>query len=164
MSYLFFFNRNIGEISNFFNAGIDYIHSTWKHLLDWDERVSSLEKLEEFSTDIYNKTKALKHCIGFIDGTLKATCKPSKNDKVAYSGHKRRYGLKYQCVVTPDGMIVHLNGPWNGSMHDSAMLANSELYELLQKKLTFAENFFCLYGDLGYAMQVHIQCPNQKEH
>ena len=48
---------------------------------------------------------------GFIDGTLRKTCRPSRFQRLAYSGHKRCHGIKFQSIVTPDGLIALLYGP-----------------------------------------------------
>ena len=39
-----------------------------------------------------------------------------------YKGHiKRVYALKYQSIVTPDGLIAHLYGPIEGRREDSGI-------------------------------------------
>ena len=50
----------------------------------------------------------VQHVWGFIDGT---TCRPLYHQRLLYSGHKRRHGIKFQLVVTPDGLIALLYGP-----------------------------------------------------
>ena len=47
---------------------------------------------------------------GFIDGTLRKTCRPTLFQKQMYSGHKRCHGIKFQSVVTPDGLVALLYG------------------------------------------------------
>ncbi|POM67119.1 Hypothetical protein PHPALM_16924 [Phytophthora palmivora] len=51
---------------------------------------------------------------GFIDGTIRPICRPSKGQRVMYNGHKRIHAMKFQTVVTPDGIISHLFGPVDG--------------------------------------------------
>ena len=51
---------------------------------------------------------------GFIDGTLRKTCRPSHFQKLLYSGHKRCHGIKFQSVTTPDGLIALLFDPAAG--------------------------------------------------
>ena len=51
---------------------------------------------------------------GFIDGTLNATCRPVLDQEEFYSGHKRKHGYKYQAIVTPDGLVSSLMGPFIG--------------------------------------------------
>jgi hypothetical protein len=56
---------------------------------------------------------------GFIDGTIRRICRPTYNQEISYSGHKRCHGVKFQSVVTPDGLIACLYGPFEGSGHDA---------------------------------------------
>jgi hypothetical protein len=68
---------------------------------------------------------------GFIDDTLRNVCRPTRFQRAAYSGHKHTHGIKFQSIVTPDGLIVCLFGPIPGSRHDSFMLAESGLLQQL---------------------------------
>ncbi len=54
---------------------------------------------------------------GFIDGTLMRTCRP-KNDQVElFNGHKRYRRVKYQTVMVPNGMMVHILGKITAWVH-----------------------------------------------
>jgi hypothetical protein len=58
---------------------------------------------------------ATQKCVGFIDGTLVEIARLSGLMQMAtYSGHKRKPGLKWQVVSTPDGMLFHVFGPFEG--------------------------------------------------
>lgn len=91
---------------------------------------------------------------GFIDGTLRETCRPSRFQRLAYSGHKRYHGIKFQSVVTPDGLIAMLYGPIAGSRHDSFLLGQSELLPQLRQCIPINPNnnlpMYQLYGDPAY--------------
>ncbi|KAJ8909943.1 hypothetical protein NQ315_004010 [Exocentrus adspersus] len=52
------------------------------------------------------KGGAIPTCWGFIDSTAKAICRPTLDQELYYSGHKRYHCLKYQSVICPDGVIV----------------------------------------------------------
>ncbi|XP_075543000.1 uncharacterized protein LOC142576660 [Dermacentor variabilis] len=54
----------------------------------------------------------LQNCWGFIDGTARAICRPSRDQKLFFSGHKRFHALKYQAIMCPNGIICQLNGPY----------------------------------------------------
>ena len=41
----------------------------------------------------------------FIDGTTRKICRPEKDQKVMYNGHKRGHAFKYQSVTAPNGLI-----------------------------------------------------------
>lgn len=117
------------------------------------------ELLREHANIVASKARGIDGCVAFIDGTVKPTCKPSRNDSLMYNGHKRVYGLKYQGVVSPDGIIIHLCGPFEGSKHDSSVLSVSGLYDILEEQLQSESGSFWVYGDAGYPITNFIQCP-----
>jgi len=86
---------------------------------------------------------------GFIDGTVRKTCRPSRFQRLAYSGHKRCHGIKFQSVVTPDGFIALLFGPIPANRHDSFMLRESRILPDLEELFEGGE-FFSLFGDPAY--------------
>jgi len=88
---------------------------------------------------------------GFIDGTVRKTCRPVRFQKQAYSGHKRCHGIKFQSVTTPDGLIACLFGPISGNRHDSYMLSESGLQDQLRTLMPEdSELYWSLYGDPAY--------------
>ena len=52
----------------------------------------------------------LKTVWGFIDGTFRRIARPVRSQRQAYNGHYRAHGIKFQSVVTPDGLISSLWG------------------------------------------------------
>lgn len=96
---------------------------------------------------------------GFIDGTLRRTCRPKEFQRMAYSGHKRCHGIKFQSVITPDGLIACLYGPIPGSRHDSFMLTESRLLDKLRaiipEDLEIGDTY-SLYGDPAYPQSSYL--------
>ena len=107
-------------------------------------------KFPYYARLVYEKCGILDSVWGFIDGTLQKTCRLTYFQKRAYSGHKRCHGLKFQTVVTPDGLIACGFGPVNGNRHDSYMLAESNLLVQLQELMPRGEELYSLYGDPAY--------------
>ena len=131
----------------------------WGRLLD-DMNQPWLQpaELEEFARSVNAKGAPLNNCWGFIDGTLRACCRPTRNQRMLYNGHKRVHGLKYQSVTTPSGMIASLFGPIEGKRHDSAMLNLSGLLQQLQLYSYDSNgNVLCLYGDPAYPLRIYLQ-------
>ena len=96
---------------------------------------------------------------GFIDGTLRKTCRPTLFQKQMYSGHKRCHGIKFQSVVTPDGLVALLFGPIEGSRHDSHMLNESGLLDQLNNIMPVGPQHppvYSLYGDPAYPQSLHL--------
>ena len=44
-----------------------------------------------------------------------------------YDGNKRIHATTFQPVVTPNGLIAMLDGPYEGRKHDSGVLTDSVL-------------------------------------
>ena len=103
-----------------------------------------------YAAKIHSKCGLLDRVWGFIDGTIRQTCRPSYFQKRTYSGHKRYHGLKFQSVVTPDGFFGHFFGPTNGNRHDSFMLGESGLLPTLGNYMAAFHQPYVLYGDPAY--------------
>ena len=102
---------------------------------------------------------ALDNCWRFIDGTVRPICRPKENQRMVYDGHKRVHALKFQSIVTPNGLIANLFGPVEGRRHNSGMLAMSGLLPQLQHmSFSPAGQAMCIYGDPAYLHRIH-QCP-----
>lgn len=155
------FGRPVPQLSIIFNKTIDIIHSEWGRLLDtMNQPWLQPPHLANFARSIHQKGAPLDNVWGFIDGTVKACCKPGQYQREVYNGHKRIHSLKYQSVTTPSGMIANLFGPIGGRRHDSALLALSGLLQQLQQ---FSVNpqggILCLYGDPAYPLRQNLQAP-----
>ena len=67
--------------------------------------------------------------------------------------------MKFQGVVTPDGLFVDLWGPVSGTRHDNCMLAQSGLMQKLATLISPSGHPYCLYGDPAYALSNHLLYP-----
>ena len=80
--------------------------------------------------------------------------------RVIYNGHKRVHALKFQSIVTPNGLIANLYGPVEGKRHDSGMLADSNVLPQLQRICHRPNDIpLCIYGDLAYPLRPQLQTP-----
>ena len=142
----------------------NHVYNNFNHLLtNMDQRWLSPPKLEEFSTAISDKGAPLKNCWGFVDGTVRPTCRPTTNQGIIYNGHKRVHAIKFQSVATPSGMIANLFGPVEGKRHDSAMLLMSGLMPQLQRRSIDSNGAtLCIYGDPAYPLRPQLQAPFPK--
>ena len=115
--------------------------------------------------EIINAKSGLENNVwGFIDGTLRKTCRPTYHQKLMYSGHKRNHGIKFQSVVTPDGIFACMYGAINGNRHDSYMLTESELVPRLRLLMPGDDgnnqdgggNIYSLFADPAYPQSAYI--------
>ena len=77
-----------GSISRVFNFMIEYMYERFNHIFKWDEARMDQAKLSEYALAINAKGAPLTNTVGFIDGTVRGTCRPGVNQRVAYNGHK----------------------------------------------------------------------------
>ena len=51
---------------------------------------------QAFARAVFDRGSPLTDCWGFIDGTARPICRPVKNQRIMFSGHKRTHCLKFQ--------------------------------------------------------------------
>jgi len=155
------FARAVPELSVISNHVLDHLYSNFNiKLTSFAQAWLRPHCLEQFCETIHSKGAALDNCFRFVDGTVRPICRPETNQRVVYNGHKKIHSLKFQSVVTPNGLIANLYGPVEGRRHDSGMLADSNLLTQLG---IFALNTngdnLCIYGDPAYPLRVSLQAP-----
>ena len=67
--------------------------------------------IELYANAVSRKGAPLDNCFGFVDGTVRPISRPQRNQRIVYNGHKRVHAIKFQSVVTPNGMIANMFGP-----------------------------------------------------
>ena len=142
---------NISRIINFL---LFFINDNWSHTLHL-RQCHINEYQEQWAHCVYDRGAALDNCIGFIDGTCRQNCRPIRDQKSIYNGHKRYHCLKYQSVTAPNGLILDLSGPFIGIRHDIRILRESNLLD----RLALISDQYVIYGDPAYSMDRNICCP-----
>lgn len=159
------FGRNPSELCLIFNTVVDFVYDMHHHRLsDWNQPMLQPPKLQEYAAAIHQRGAPLTNCFGFVDGTLRPVCRPKNNQRILYNGHKRVHGIKFQSVVTPNGMIANMCGPYEGRRHDSTMLQESNMLTELRLVAWINGEPLCLYGDPAYPLNVHLQTPYRGAH
>jgi hypothetical protein len=97
---------------------------------------------------------------GFVDGTFRGFCRPTgyEQQRSAYSGHKKDTGQKWQAVVTPDGLVASLVGPFMGPVNDWAIWRRSQLGEKIREVMDGHSTLY-LYGDPSYKHSYGVIAP-----
>ena len=84
------FNRSKSELSYISNTFLDCLYRTHSSKFsDLDQSRMDEEHLRLYADAITDIGGPLPNCWGFIDGTVRQICRPSENQKLVYSGHKR---------------------------------------------------------------------------
>lgn len=129
----------------------------------WDrfsDKVTGIDRwahvVDVWADAIHASGPPAPRCIGFIDGTLRATCRPTDNQREVYSGYKKVHGLKFQSVTAPNGLIVDFFGPVLGRRGDGYMLGKSGLYGRMQRLCLLTGAPYYVYGDPAYPQSQYI--------
>ncbi|XP_042150753.1 uncharacterized protein LOC120849884 [Ixodes scapularis] len=115
------FGRHSSTLSSATTVVLNHLTSTFGQLTadlsahTWLNRAS----LDEFSEAVRAKGAPLQNCWGFVDGTARPICRPTEDQRLYFSGHKRVHAIKYQGVMCANGIIVEMNGPYPGHRHDA---------------------------------------------
>ena len=180
--YKFVIHICIHHTNTLFLQVIDDIYDRFSHLLNSFDLVW-LDP-HTFAAAIKDKGSPLSQCFGFIDGTVRPIARPTVNQRIMYSGHKRVHCLKFQvrvlylhmymnrCMVgddssfqilqsvtTPNGLIVHMFGPVEGRRHDAFMLSVSGLPNKLRAINQPNGQPYVLYGAPAYGLSQNIVSP-----
>ena len=86
-------------------------------------------------------------------------CRPTRNQREYYNGHKRIHAIKFQSVTTPDGIIIHLFGPVSGRRHDMFLLGESQIKDILEEHAVDQDGHFYVYGDPAYTLSPVLLAP-----
>lgn len=149
------------SMSQIINTTISLVLEHRGHLIENLNNLGWLDqnKMRYYSQAISNKGAAINRCWAFLDGTKREISRPIINQQEYYSGHSRTHCLKYQSLLTPDGMVVSLKGAWPGRRHDAGMFRESTLYAELEQKAVFGDEQFVIYADQGYGLMELLITP-----
>ncbi|KFH74000.1 hypothetical protein MVEG_01213 [Podila verticillata NRRL 6337] len=154
------FGRSQSMLSRIFNHTLRIVYQRWRQRLFWDPVRLNSDKLEEFHHAIRRQNAPCLTSFAFIDGTVRAVCRPVEGQEHIYNGHKRVHAMKYQSIATPDGIIVHLSGPFAGNRHDSRLFEMSGIAPILRTYAKGTNNRqLTLYGDPAYTVSDIMQRP-----
>jgi DDE superfamily endonuclease len=115
--------------------------------------------MPRYAAAIERKCGLFDNIWGFIDGTIRRTTRPNAFQELLYTRYKRCHGIKFQSIVTPDGFIACLHGPFIARRHDARMLLESQLIETLERLMPADRSngpIYALYGDLAYPRSIYL--------
>jgi len=153
-----FFGRSGSALCQIFYTTVVMMMEKWGALLtEWrmefmrDRAALYAEKIEEAGA-------YLDRCVGFVDGTAIFISRPGGGlQRACYTGHKRHHAVKFQNVLTPDGLFFHLFGPWEGRRHDMTLYYESGLDVVLPDALMIGCSQYYIYGDAAYMVRPWLQ-------
>ena len=126
------FGHSESLVSQIVSTAFKFVYFCIKSILFWDQARLTLGKLDKYGDAIARKS-GIDHgnikYIRMIDGTFQRCARPTEDQEGNYSGWKHAHGIKFQGVMAPDGIMMHLGGPYQAKMHDARILAMSGLQE-----------------------------------
>ena len=143
------------------NVTVNHLFDTRGHRLTNLNQPWIIDILQKYADTVHQTGAPLTNCFGFIDGTVRPICRPTRHQRVCYNGHKRFHSLKFQSVVVPVGMIANMFGTIEGRRHDCALLRRSGLLNVLDNARLVDNNGlpFALYGDPAYPVRNYLLSP-----
>jgi len=159
--------RSTAAISEAVQFMVEHVETTFPHLIDERSFSSWAPHFRRFAKAFRDVGLPIPNLIALIDGKLWPICRPGKYQRVVYSGHKRIHGLKTQGLVFPNGIQPYPFGPINGSRHDTHVLNESEIIQILHDVCRggprewpgapggLGEDFV-LFGDSAYPISVFL--------
>ena len=102
------FGRSKSQLSEMFNIVLDHVYDNFSHLPSTLAQPWIINGVPQFAAAVSAKNAPLVNCWGFIDGTVRAICRPSLNQrslqwpqKVSCSQIPGSYGTKWYCCKSP---------------------------------------------------------------
>ena len=96
----FSFNFSLAVIISKFTLFILEFLDSYRHSRRFGHLLHNLDLVwldpQAFAEAIFEKGSPLRDCWGFIDGTARPICRPIRNQKIMFSGHKRTHCVKFQ--------------------------------------------------------------------
>jgi hypothetical protein len=152
------FRRSQSWLSTVFNDTVVFLAGRFARMLQWHPQLT-YTRLEAMATAVEAQGGG-PGIWGFVDGTFRGFCRPQgqDNQRRVYCGHKRAHGVNWQAIVTPDGLVVSLVGPFPGPTNDWTMWRVSGCEEAL-RQLCIGRQILRVYGDPAYANTFGTLCP-----
>jgi hypothetical protein len=133
--------------------------------LRWHPRLRQYTVLRSFARALASK-RCPSRIWGFIDGHFVPFSRPKKNQRWYYSGYKKVYRMNWQVIVTPDGLMNSVIGPFEGKANDWGMYSSTRISRRLERMMGSSERpracsrrMLYLYGDSAYNLTTGIVGP-----
>lgn len=110
------------------------------------------DRIDSYCRTIQDTGAPLANYWAFLDGTVKQIFRPGMGQQAVYNGRKRKHALKHQGVVSIDSTIQSLWGPFEERRHDTALLLESDLLDVLEVRFYN----YVVYGDSEYPLRTYL--------
>jgi hypothetical protein len=137
------FGRSKSWLNNVFNDAIIFLARRFATILLWHPQLT-YERMVTF-TNAVQQMCGIPDIWGFVDGTFRGHCRPQgqEQQRRVYSGHNKFHGIKYQAIVTPDGLVSSLAGPFMGPVNDWTIWRRSGVEDALREVRSTSRHAAC---------------------
>ncbi|RPB02874.1 hypothetical protein L873DRAFT_1833973 [Choiromyces venosus 120613-1] len=154
------FGTSQARLSTIFNDIVLWLLQRYGKKLKWDENHLSRTKLIEYAPAFKDTTGLSEVGIwGFVDGMMRPFCHLGYDQQSFYSGFKKAHGTKFQSIMTCDGLLSSLAGPFPAPVGDWILWERSGVADQLGKIMGLGDEALYVYGDTAYSPAFGIMGP-----
>ena len=117
------FGRSRAWISSVSNDILTFLSKRFTRQIEWHPTITS-RRVKHYARCL-DEYGGAGQVWGFIDGTSIAICRPTIDQKLCWSGYKKKHVIKFQNIVTPDGLTISCSGPYIGEANDARLVTLS---------------------------------------
>lgn len=141
----------------------DLLFEKMKYGIQFNTHHFREENLKRLAAAIDEAGGLFPDVVGFIDGAFQQVSGPSTNNdrqKSLYNGWKHVRAIKYQSIVTPDGITSSIMGPVIGASHNVTTMKVLDAERRLQRHLHISDTEdYAIYGETPYTTTDNLYCP-----
>jgi len=126
------FGRQFGSISRILSDVAYCVAQQAKRFLSGIDVSSVRQNAEDWTNAVENVTGVETGLWGFLDGKFFFTGAPVQSG-VAFYTYKKRYALKFQVLMSADGLAHSVSGPYLGTWHDWRVCLDSGILPALAR-------------------------------
>jgi hypothetical protein len=133
-----------------------HLVATHRERLNWHPRLRQYKVSRRFARALARE-KCPGRIWGFIEGHFVPFSRPKKGQRWYYSGYKKCHGMNWQVIVTPDGPMNSVMGPWEGKANDWSMYTDTRVARRSERTMGSSEQprqrprrMLYLFGDSAY--------------
>ena len=149
--------RSTAAISEGVGWLVEHILRTFPHLIDGRSLRAWSGQFAEFAAAFQRLGIPYPNLIGFLDGKVWGTCRPSRNHRFSFNGHKWMYGTKSQGLTLANGIQPFPFVMPDASRHDSYMLQQSGLEDEMRAICRQLGATYVIGADSAYGIGRYIQ-------
>jgi len=163
------YGRSEAALCNIYNSMLAWLYRNHGHLLKNPAYINR-QVCQRWGQALLAKGHVLHNLfIGFVDGTLRPVARPKVGQRLFYTGYKKFHAIKFLGICAPDGIMVYLDGPLEGSLNDHAHQDVSDVETCISRWCGCLDGVvgddyqhLLILGDKGFHDQAHVAAMYKK--